>query len=83
MRFARYAGPATFGATFAISAGMNLKRWWKQVVARWLALAEADYRRAQQTHDLTERARRRYRWARSQLEQAEAEALAIEAETTR
>jgi hypothetical protein len=49
----------------------------KRIVARWLALAELDFRLAQRTHDGSARARRRYARAREQLRLAEWEAALL------
>lgn len=48
---------------------------WNEVLARVLAMAELDLRLAQQRHDGSNRARRRYSRAREQLERLERLAL--------
>lgn len=58
-------------------ASTDLRRRLKHILARWLALAERDFRLAQETHDGSARARRRYRWAHEQLRLAEWEATML------
>lgn len=58
-------------------ASTDLRNRLKHILARWLTLAERDFRLAQETHDGSPRARRRYRWAHEQLRLAEWEATML------